>query len=350
MTDLKHLSLLKLNIITSQQFFGGKLTQFFEDDSLQVLVLVLNMLESSPEAVNHLRMIIEETQPLNTDVPKSIFILLHFPSSMFFSGVYPSLFLHGWNYRYLDSLSNAADSSLINIEFWIKKVLEKSLSLNNQESDHESLKTCLYESVKSTIPLLIADFKTNKHINKTEIELLLYNEKVAGLLCDRFIEYFSANLYTKYLDDVAQAVFQHKSAINMKTQIEERVRDNFFHFIKFALSFFHIHGVTTVLADLNSPVRDFILCLIPHFPVPQFMKLADEVSHFPQAILEKKCEYHFPFFKFVFEELEALIETSVQFTCNERENEQDLQIRRIKRKEILSTVLKNLEQMMQVTT
>lgn len=339
MSDVSSLSLLNLSIISSQQALTDKIDLFLQDGSMKLLILVVNMLESSPEAVNHLRMIIEKYQS-SFDVPKSILLLLHFPSSLFFNGIYPTLFLHGWNYRYINSLASKAESGLIDIELWIKKCLNRNVPLNDLHDT--SLSDSLVHSAKTSIPLLTADFKSNRFITKTELNVVL-NLEVAKLICDRFLEYFCSHLYTKYLEDVAKEVFERKSTINLKTQVEEKIKDNFFYFIKYILSFFHVHGVTTAL--MNQKCTEFIYALIPYTPVPDLVKLADEVPHFSQATLEGKCNYQLPFFLSAFDEIETLIQSGVQCTINGNDDE----CKHIKRGEIFASVIAIMQKMMQVT-
>ena len=343
LADLSSLSILNLSVITSQQLFTDKVDQFFENDSMKLLILVINMLESSPEAVNHLRMMIEE---YSSEVSKSIVLLLHFPSSMFFNGIYPTLFLHGWNYRYINSLANKAESGLVNVEIWMKKCLDRTISLSKLEVDDTMLPSSLFCSVKSAIPLLIADFKSNKYINETEMNVVLSTE-VARLICDRFLEYFDAKSYTRYLEDVANAVYQRKCTINLKIQIEEKVKDNFFYFIKYIMSFFHVHGITAALMNnCSDTLRQFIRVLIPFIPVPDLLKLADEIPHFPQATLEVQCSYKLPFFLYAFEEIEALIVSSKQdiINANKAEHKKSKSIKR----ECFASAISNLQKMMQV--
>lgn len=342
LSDLSSLSILNLSIINSQEAFTDRINQFLEDVSMKLLILVVNMLESSPEAVNHLRMIIEQCHPSSPEASKSILLLLHFPSSMFFNGIYPTLFLHGWKYRYIDSLSSEAEPGLIDVKVWVNKCLDRNVP--QSEVEDESLSKSLLDSVESAIPLLMADFKSNKYINKTEMNVVL-SHKVAKLICDRFLEYFGIHLYTKYLEDVAKATYQRKSTINMKTQIEEKIKDNFFYFIKYILSFFHIHGGTSALMNqkCSDKLHEFIHALIPHTPVPDLVKLADEVSHFPQATLEGKCSYQLPFFLYAFEEIESFIESGVRSAANEAERKDN-----IKRGEIFLSVIAILKERMQV--
>jgi hypothetical protein len=305
---------------------------------MKLLILVVNMLESSPEAVNHLRMKIEECHSNNIDVPKSILLLLHFPSSMFLNGNYPTLFLHGWNYRYINSLASRAESGLIDVQLWVRKCLDKTSSLEIYGS---SLSDSLLRSAKRSIPLLMADFKSNKYINKQQMNVVL-DAELTKLVCDRFLEYFKGHLHIKYLEDVADGVFQQTSTIDLKTQIEEKIKDNFFYFMKYIVSFFHVHGVTTALLNVNS--NEFLCALIPHTPVPHLVKLADEVSHFPQAILEGKCNYQLPFFSYVFEEIEAIIRSGMLCIINANEEEQ----KSIKRGDILASVITIMQKTMQV--
>jgi hypothetical protein len=188
----------------------------------------------------------------------------------------------------------------------------------------------------------MADFTSNDCINKEQLTVVLDDTEMTKLVCDRFLKYFGGHLRTKYLEDVADAVFECRSTSNLSSQIEEKIKDNFFHFLKYVISFFHVHGVTTSLMNKQhtNKLYDLIHELIPYTPVPDFIKLAEEVPHFPQATLEGQCNYQLPFFWFASETIEGIIRNGVQCVINGNQ--------RPKQGDVLASVIAIMQKMIQV--
>ena len=190
-SDVSGLCIVKVSVLHSQVFFKSEIDRFYKDDVLKVLLLVIDIQESSPEVINHIRMMVEEAQPVSIKLSKRVVLLLHFPSSMFSSGYYPTLFLHGWKYHYIDSLAHNAELGDLDMELLIKNCLVEGMDEStNPVYDYNSLLSILRHSARTISPLLIADFKSNKYITQTDIQRVLTDEDTLALICERFFTLF----------------------------------------------------------------------------------------------------------------------------------------------------------------
>ena len=352
-SDLSGLRILKLNFFHSQQLFADEISDFFQDPMLKKFILVIDMQESSPDGINHVRMIIEELEPQVT-VQKDILLLLHFPSPMFSNGIYPSLFLHGWNYRYIDSLALHAESGQIDIESWMIECVNKNLPHSgvDLQQNNTALENALQESITCELTPLITEFNSCKYINKEGIEKLLKNKEITTLLCKRFLDYFDVQLYTQYLSDAARVTQERESMINMKIQIEERVKENFFCYLKYVISLCHSHGViNAVLSDSIEAVFKYIRDLIPYIPVPEsIMKLVKGTSFFKQSVMESARPFLCPFFSAILDEVESLIEQSrLKVLQNKEQLEQAQSQQRYIKSEVKNEIVIAMKEEMECT-
>ena len=119
--DLR-LRVTKVTNSTTQSSITSKLKLFCTSETLEVMMLVINMQHFSVKIVNHLRIMIEEAEVLYPkeikDIPKLFVVFLHFPPEMFFSHCYPSLFLFNWDHYYLDTIAPSEENAVIDISQW----------------------------------------------------------------------------------------------------------------------------------------------------------------------------------------------------------------------------------------
>ena len=102
------------------------------------------MQETKSQIINHIRIMIEEVEHPNEKVKASceicalysawwfqqklFVLLLHFPAMMFYDPCYPSLFLCGWDYYYIDAVEQASNSSLVNTKYVTNRAVAMHLS------------------------------------------------------------------------------------------------------------------------------------------------------------------------------------------------------------------------------
>lgn len=313
-SDASSLCILKVNFLKSQSLFTEKVTLFFRNSSFRVLLLVVDMLQSSIESINHLKITIDEIEPLQLDSTtstKTIILLLHFPPSMFSKGIYPTLFYHGWKHRYIDSLSQDTKFGVIDIEFWMKKCLCETPN-SEHRSDHDSMLTRLLHLTESTLPLFIAGFKSNKFIFNEHIQDLLSHARHARLICEKFLEYHDIEVHYKYLNDAAQAAYERESTNSMKSHIGEKIKDTFVNFLTYIITFLYKEGALQLKTNGDEIIPDYVQKLIPYIPVPELTKVASQAPSFSLSAIKEKCCFQCPFSASIFYQIELLIGESVQ--------------------------------------
>ena len=90
--DVNKLVVMKLSVSTSQRNIREFLKKFSLSPDDRVLLLTVNALEISHDAINHLRILIDEAETLSLGKKKLFVLLLHFSDVVFGRLSYPSLF------------------------------------------------------------------------------------------------------------------------------------------------------------------------------------------------------------------------------------------------------------------
>ena len=170
--------LLYIYTITStskQQNINQVLTQFFQSEQYEVLVLVANMNELHKDCISHVRLLIEEMEALFQSKIKSnklAYLLLHFPENMLYSYCYPCLFEKGWQHIYLAEVRSDHHSD-------IEECLSSYLL---QQKANLQTHSALIEKLKKVIPVLNSPLLTlqskDKEIQQLKIELKLVTQQL----------------------------------------------------------------------------------------------------------------------------------------------------------------------------
>jgi hypothetical protein len=92
--------ILKLEAFASQQAVESALQRFIKDEHAELLLFMVNMNRTRKRLVNQLRGVIDRMQ-----TPNKVFVMLlaFQPESLHIAPCYPTLFMHGWDFHYLDS-------------------------------------------------------------------------------------------------------------------------------------------------------------------------------------------------------------------------------------------------------
>lgn len=161
MTDVSSLTFQKLSSFTSFTTITNLLKSFVLSKTKKVLLIAANMQETSKDVVNHLRIMIEETETkIKSDTRKLFVLLLHFPSSKLSSPCYTSLFLRGWDYTYLDVIGvSAQGGALIDIRERFKQCYTSTPFVSTRRSIATQLQSLLEEA----IPVISSRVYFGKH-------------------------------------------------------------------------------------------------------------------------------------------------------------------------------------------
>ena len=322
------LMIYKLTRILSQTRFQDLLNSFLESETAEVCLLVVNMQDTSKEIVNHVRIMIEETETLVAKRMTKIFVvLLHFPPVQFFQPCYPSLFLQGWDHCYLDTIAHSAIKGVVDIRDWFWQCCFPQQSSQLVE-DEDALLQALQEMLPQVIPILASrvffgsrqNCSFNSPMNglqRSEAlgELLFKKGKegdtVGKVLCERFRTYWKPPLMTEHLQRAAVFSRNRESTLNITESIQTYFKSLFFDFIVYMVSqvneCFNIDIIFNL--DCTPALEELFLVILRVFPTPKFSQINLLSIHLPQP---KPLVYipRFPFFQLVCEMLDKVVEES----------------------------------------
>ena len=284
---------------------------------LQVCLLVVNMQETSRQVVNHLRIMIEEAEMLSTQQEKLFVMLLHFPPAQFFDPCYPSLFLKGWDYCYLDTVAHSAGQGVVDIRDWFWQCCFPTQPPQPPEKD--SLLLALNDILPEAIPVLSSRLffgssqkglfnrpMTGSQRSDTLRELL-FKKRVGWVLCERFRSYWKPKMMTEYLEKSAMFTKARESTLNITDSIQTKFKSLFFDFLVYMLSQVNEKFNMDILfdTDCTSVVQDLFLNILRVFPLPKLSQL----HTLSTSLSAPTPDYipRFPFFKVVCEAMDKLV-------------------------------------------
>ena len=325
-SDVGSLTFQKLSSFTSFTTINELLKSFVHSKAKRVLMISVNMQETSKDVVNHLRIMIEELETKAKSEDRKLYvILLHFPSSKLSSPCYSSLFLRGWDYTYLDAIGvSAKGGSLIDIREWFKQCYTTSAF----STTRLSIATQLQSLLKEAIPVITSRVYFGRHsaasFNKPMSVLernhllssLFFDKKVGEILCDRFHSYWQPSVMVEYLEKAAHVSQQHETSLSVIDSLQTIFKNLFFDFL--------VHMVYKMNQGMNidvlfSPtssrnVVELFLDVLRIIPIPKLSEIKIlGISSNDMAAKSPDSTYappKFPFFFLVASDVEKLVDQS----------------------------------------
>ena len=312
----------KLSSVTSYTYVSDLLKSFATSKTQNTLLMVINMQENSKEVVNHLRIMIEETENYSASSRKLYVLLLHFPSSKLTSPCYPSLFLQGWDFHYLDVIGYGPQAGVIDIRDWFRQCY------NSSPSPDSSIATQLNSLLREAIPVISsrvffsshATSSFNKPMSLPErnsiLEELFFAKGVGEVLCERFNSYWHPSVMVEYLEKAAVLSQQHERTLNVIDSLQTLFKNLFFDFLVHMVYKMNDGMNIDVIfnPDTTPAVQTLFLAVLRIYPIPKLCELkmlgiASDASAgdiMNQAFLSPK----FPFFHIVASAVEKLVDQS----------------------------------------
>ena len=321
--DVEELIVCKLSSIPSQRLVLDLLRTFINSGTANVLIIVVNMQQiKQKEVVNHIRIMIEQEEAVSQkqgSKQKLFVLLLHFPPTEFRSRCcYPSLFLHGWDHYYLDTIAHSVATSL-DIQMWLQTYCfpQETLPTPNQDP---LIKT-LEQIMKEAIPILAsrvhfgaiegACFNKKTNVSRRTILLqdLFYDKQLGSVLCNRFRSYWKPSVMSKYIEGAVTFTKTQDSSLSITDSIHSTFKKLFFDFL--------VYMITQINEDCNIDVlflqnplpamQQLFLTIVEELSIPELSELSLRSVH---CQLENKanCLPQFPFFKIVCVEIDRVIE------------------------------------------
>ena len=238
------LSVLKITAISTQSSIFRRLQSFVQSETHEVMLVVINMQYSTVEIVNHLRIMIEETETQfrsSKELNKLFVVLLHFPPEMFFNHCYPSLFLTGWDHYYLDTIAPPEEKGVIDVCQWFSHCC----GAVNCKNPAEFLDEPLREIMEEAIPALAAQFSMADIVpsdqvvveNKVDMLKRIFVEGGIGkIVRERFISYWLTSVITEVSEQAANYPHMYESTLSITDAILTIVKSSFYDFLFYVLS------------------------------------------------------------------------------------------------------------------
>ncbi|XP_065839047.1 uncharacterized protein [Oscarella lobularis] len=188
--------------------------------SSHLFLMVVNMDQCTRRQINIARTLIEEN---GEKIGKSFLLLLHFPASVgTLHYCYQSLFLHNWNYVYLERVSELDDEDIADVEQWMKFAYSDKSDLEKFiDNFTNSLFSILPHAVHSSLSRVILgggsgngeDLIFNRPMSLLERTSLLETKirqlpDFAKILCEKFSGYWTKLMVCKYLKRSAGFSYQ----------------------------------------------------------------------------------------------------------------------------------------------
>ena len=323
----------KLSSLLSQTSVQELLTNFVYSDKAEVLLLAANMQDTSIKTVNHIRVMIEEAElqglQRQNQPPKLFVLLLHFPPALFFKHCYPALFLKGWDHTYLDTVTHSSPGGVVDIQDWFKRCCFPATSSEDDggSSECDPLFTAAKHLLPQSIPVLSAqmyfgskrDGSFNSSMNATQrgkaLERLLNDYEVGDVLCQKFCNYWKPKVMLEYLERAATFSKQRESTLNITDSIQTQFKTLFMDFCVYMLTRANENYNLDVIyaEEKSSPVKSLFLAIFKQFPIPRLSQL----GVLSTSLLAPKPEVfqsRFPFFSFVCDLMEKLVESCTELT------------------------------------
>ena len=323
----KKLVICKLTNTVSQAKLQDVLKNFASSMIHEVLIVIVDMQQTSIQVVNHLRIMMEEVE--NGSSPsgnpeKITVLLLHFQPTMFFEPCYPSLFLQGWGHYYLDTIVPGTVEGSIDIKDWFECCYS-----SQQPHVPTSLQHVLRFLLQESVPVLSSRvvFTSNDCgcFNKAMSELerctvlrTLFNEKEVGyILCDLFSSYWKPSVMRRHLERAATFTMKCESTLNLTDSIQTMFKSLFVEFLVYMVSAMNEGFGIDILFDDRCSVatKDMFYAILKAFPIPNLPDLKSLNKDCYRKLSTKKHQNvikskRLPFFMLIYEELDRMIKES----------------------------------------
>ena len=321
--EVDKLIVCKVSHIVSQTEIQDLIRKFMQSETAEVCLLVVNMQETSKEIVNHVRILIEETETMSKQMAKIFFVLLHFPPAQLFHHCYPSLFLRGWDHYYLDTIANDAVEGGVNICDWFKLCClpEQSVHLAQIDNILKALQEMLPQAVRNLASRIFFgsrhDGSFNSPMNglqRTEVlELFLMKRKgdltVWNLLCRKFRAYWKQSVIIELLQEAVDFNTKRESTLSITQSLQMRFNSLFFNFLVYMISQINENFNIDIIfdSDCTPDIEVLFLEILEVVPVPKLSQI-NHLSH--QLSQTEPFDYtpRFPFFQLIYRVLEKVVQ------------------------------------------
>ncbi len=295
--------------------------------------------DATVEIVNHIRILIEESEAMSKKKCKKVFfLLLHYPPARFYQSCYPSLFLKGWDHCYLDTIAHKSVENVqcVDIKEWFRQCCFP------QELETDVLLNTLHDvMLPQAIPVLDArimfgcrqkdlfSYRMKQRFGSQQKETLgdLFKKgskkrTVGWILCTKFREYWKPKVMVEQLKKAAYFSRGTESTLNITETIQTFFEKVFYDFLVYMISRANECYNIDILFDdsCTEVVETLFLSILQVLPTP--IKLSTVCASSNNLSMPKPHEYapQFPFFHTVYDIVESIV---VQCRKNENLNKSE---------------------------
>ena len=331
--DPQKVVICKVTANLSQSYIEKLIKDFVTSSVSEILVFTAAFQGSQPrmkKIINHVRIMIEEEErALGVNQEKLFVILVHFTPIMLSSYCYPSLYLHGWDHNYLDSICQTysielseLDAPTVVIKDWFLRFCLKGSNSNGTDHLIEPLKKILKLSYPIIVSRATFGKDTSMLINKPmdafekikQLSFLLEefeNGAVGEILLRKFQSYWTPRNMNRYVCNAAIKAYSCESRLSLSDSIQHMLQSLFLEFLSYMVSWMNVdYSVDLVLAESDKKcVKYYFLKILSVLPLPDISSLESYklMSTFKKRIWNKLS---LPFFNYLSTQLEL-----VTFRC-----------------------------------
>lgn len=290
----------KLSGILSQSMLQNLLSTFYASSTADVCLLVVDTQETPKEIINHVRIMIEETETTATKLCTKLFVLLlHFPPAKFFQPCYPSLFLQGWDHCYLDTIAHSAVKGVVDIRDWFWQCC-----FLQQSSQHDDpLFRTFQDMLPQAIPVIASrvffgvkktgSFNIPMNGHQRSLALMELFQKqgqtattVGAVLCKKFRTYWKPLAMKEQLERAAVFSKSRESTLNITESIQVNLKSLFFDFLVYMVSKVNDNLNIDVIfnIDCTPAIVEFFIQILKFLPTPNLTQVQLLSRHLPRPI------------------------------------------------------------------
>ena len=323
---------------TTAQEIEDVLKTFIDDDTCEVLLLIADMKEMTKDVINHTRILMDESQiHFRKKHHKVMILLMHFPCSMFFRHCYPSLFLHGWEHYYLDTVGHPKTEHSIDIVKWFLHCCSSRSTDNVQQEiavgkeDLNFVTNSVMEYWMSEIIPVISAYvylemsrwphgESGDKLTRQKIwNKLVFEMNVKDVLMKQFLTYWELETITELSEKASNFTVTYESTLGMTGAIQSAVQSSFQDFVLYILSVVNKHKAIHALFLENRCLDETLsifLEILALLPIPKTLQnLRAELISFTKPAKKKKKHNKqapsFPFFKLIFKQIESILDACI---------------------------------------
>ena len=322
-SDTEQLVVQKLSTMTTFTNVSELLRSFAEHPTRKVVLIIVNMQETTRDVVNHLRIMIEEAESQSAGKKKIFALLLHFPSSKAVTHCYPAMFVQGWDFHYLDILGCSPGGFAIDIRDWFKQCCAVSSSSDCSLAIISQLRSLLQEA----IPYIAARMFFGSHMKSSfnrpmslperiaALERLFFEKGVGEILCERFNSYWQPSVMVEYLERAA-VLAREETSVNVIESLQTIFKNLFFDFLIYMICKMNEGMNIDVIfnPDPSPETSSLFLKILKIYPIPKLSELkmlliANDSSSFTICDVNFSPP-KFPFFCLVSSVVEKIVDQS----------------------------------------